>query len=394
MVTFMPQNPNQGRSGLGDFLSQGLSGLAQNKLQQIAQRNQAQQQQQAIGNQAKFWEQAGLSPDFSRALATQPEAIQKSVLDRLEGLQLGQAPAESHMNNLLQFLQGQPSESQLTQPVTSQQQSQEPIQRTGIKLGANPVERRHQQQMEHAERLTDKKLAQQKELVERKEKHELSKHELERFEKEQDKSKDFLKSVNKESKGIKENLMRLDKMEQLIKSGNLSSPAFSAFLDTISNGLWGVGINLKFLQSPETQEFEKLSKDMLSGLKDIFGSRILESEVQNFLQTIPNLSQSNEGKQAVINNMRLLSEGKLLRQQLAREIIKENDNVVPADLEVLVEEKAEPYLDEIADRFKNAVHFEAKPEEEFTTGPLGFKWKKETPKPEYYTGPLGLKWRK
>lgn len=395
-------DPNQKpkNKSWGQAFGEGLQSLVQHKSQQM-QNKQAQEQK------SSFWKQAGLSPEFANALANQPESVQKSFLDRLEGLQI---PGGQQQQPQMQQQQQQPMQqgraNQFAQPAKAQaeekalrtlqygqeaqqlgytpvgqqgqmgsqvrvpaippqlpsespqinQGQQVPEAQGGLRLGANPLDRRQQQQMAHAEKLADKKLEQQRELAERKEKHELSKHELEKFDKEQAKSKEYLTTLNKEAKGIKENRMRLDKMEELIDTGNLSNTTFSSALDTISNGFWGVGINLKHLQSAETQEFEKLSKDMLNGLKDTFGSRILESEVQNFLQTIPSLSQSNAGKKAVIDNMRLLGEGKVLRQQTARDIIKENGNKVPADLESMVEERVEPELDALSERFKNSYH--------------------------------------
>lgn len=112
MVAFMPQDPNRQRSGLGDFLSTGLSGLAQNKLQSIQR-----------SNQSKFWEQAGLPSQLAQSLSAQPEGIQKSILDRLEGLQFGGGQQQGGM----QSLQGQ--------------------QAGGVRLGANPAERRHQESL-------------------------------------------------------------------------------------------------------------------------------------------------------------------------------------------------------------------------------------------------------
>ncbi len=396
-------DPNQKprNKSWGEAFGEGLQSLVQHKSNQMQQRQQQQLAQQQQQQKAAFWQQSGLSPEFAQALSAQPEAIQKSFLDRLEGLQIpnGQQPQMQQQRPQGQqhvYANQQGRENQFTEPAKqqaeekalktlqygqeAQQLGQMPQQRNqqqrqvpviapqlpseapqvtpgpqapevqgGLRLGANPVERRHQEQMAHAEKLAEKK-------AELREKHDLTKFEREKQDKQQEKSKEYLTTINKEAKGLKENNMRLDKMEKLIDSGNLSNTAFSAGLDTLAHGLWGVGLNLKSLQTPETQEFEKLSKDMLNGLKDTFGSRILESEVQNFLQTIPSLSQSNEGKKAVIDNMKMLAEGKLLRQQAARNIVKDNGNVVPSDLELKVEEIIEPELDALADRFKNSVH--------------------------------------
>lgn len=200
------------------------------------------------------------------------------------------------------------------------------------------------------------KLRNQLFLEQRKAAHKLEQYEREKNDKEVKESKDWLKETNKKSRGLKENNARLERMEKLVESGKLDSPGFASALDTVAHGFWGVGINLKHLLNPESQEFEKLSNDMLSGIQDIFGSRILKTEVDTFLKTIPTLSQSNEGKQAVIENLKLLNDAKLAQDRTAKEIIAQNDGKVPADLELLVDERMESILDEFHDKFVNQMH--------------------------------------
>lgn len=168
-------------------------------------------------------------------------------------------------------------------------------------------------------------------------------------------SKKYLAQLNKEAKVAKENDMRLDRMSELIKTGKLSSPLFHNTLKTLSHGLWGVGLDLHFLESPESQEFTKLSSDMIKGIKDIFGERVTNLDVESFLKTIPSLSQSNEGKQRIIRNLKISNQANKLKESTAKKIIKENGNNVPADLELLVEEQVNPKLDALAAKFiKNA----------------------------------------
>jgi hypothetical protein len=169
-------------------------------------------------------------------------------------------------------------------------------------------------------------------------------------------SKAWLREKNKKAKGIKENELRLDRMKKLIDTGKLSSPEAAAALDTLAHGIWGVGINLKALQSPESQEFEKLSNDMLKGIQDIFGSRILKTEVDNFMKTIPTLLQSDAGKIAVIDNLKLLGEANIQEDKLAKQIVRANGGQVPPNLQELVDEQMGDYLDDVHERFVNQTH--------------------------------------
>jgi len=48
-------------------------------------------------------------------------------------------------------------------------------------------------------------------------------------------------------------------MEELIKTGKLSSPQFSGVIKALKHGPFGTGIDLTGLLSKESQEFEKLT---------------------------------------------------------------------------------------------------------------------------------------
>ena len=161
----------------------------------------------------------------------------------------------------------------------------------------------------------------------------------------------FIKDVQAKAKGARENNIRLNRMENLIASGKLNNPAFSSVLKTLKHGVFGIGVDLSSLMSTESQEFDKLSTDFVKNAKDIFGSRITDTDLKTFLATIPNLSQSDAGKMAVVRNLRLMNEGAELRDKAARQLLKHYDNKPPLDFEAQVDELIKPKMDEIALEF-------------------------------------------
>ncbi len=112
-------------SAFGTGLGSGIQALANNKLQQI-------QQQQQTAKAAQFWTGLGLDPQMAHQFASAPEAIQKSLLDRLEGVNLG-----------------------------GQQSGRE----GSINIGANPAERRHKELID----LKRESLAEKRKLTEHQE---------------------------------------------------------------------------------------------------------------------------------------------------------------------------------------------------------------------------------
>jgi flagellar motor protein MotB len=180
--------------------------------------------------------------------------------------------------------------------------------------------------------------------------------------------------------------IRLGKMENLIKKGGLPvsgfynlfksleesvSPAYGAAAGAAAGGYTGgpigaaigsaigglispVGTLLRFAQrktSPNTEEFEKLSNDFIKDAKTIFGSRITDADLKAFMATIPTLGQTDEGKLAIINNMKMFNKGSRIRAEAVKDAIRENDNRRPANLQLIVEDRIRPQLDRLAEEF-------------------------------------------
>jgi hypothetical protein len=176
-------------------------------------------------------------------------------------------------------------------------------------------------------------------------------------------SRKFAKSLLSDYKVAKENNMRLDKMEKLIETGRLTPSLFASGINAISKGVFGkhTGIDLSSLLTTETQEFNKLSADFVKGAKNVFGSRITDKDLEVFMNTIPHAGQSNQAKQALIDNLRVFNQGIEARQLAAKGILKANNGVVPPNFEQLVEDVSESRLDELAKEFNQIRHKDVAP---------------------------------
>ncbi len=351
---------------LGRDLGSALQGLAHHKTQQMH-----------ANETAKFWTSRGLDAQSAKSLANQPESIQKAFFERWEApqtqqeqTQMAQAPEQSMQSsyspeevNLLKSI-GNPEERQKVAQMMQQQRqgsmavdSTEPSRQFGQAAAqqqvAEKVAQGKQGGLKPANYKAQEKLAQDQALADYKSQLTEGREDRKIEHQEVKESKDWLKENNKKSRAVKEQNARLDKMQKLVESGKLDSSATSSFLNTVEHGFWGVGINLKGLTNPESQEFEKLSNDMLSGIQDVFGSRILKTEVDTFLKTIPNLLQSDSGKLRVINNLKILNDAKLAQDKVAKDILKENNGKVPRDLQLLVDERLDPLLDDLHKKFVN-----------------------------------------
>jgi hypothetical protein len=116
-----------------------------------------------------------------------------------------------------------------------------------------------------------------------------------------------------------------------------------------------MGLPISILGNPDSEEFDKLSKDLLKNIRTYFGSRINQVEVENFLKTIPSLMNSQEGRERIINNLQMLLEPRKLMYDEYRNIKQESlksGERLPIDLQETILDKIKPQLDDLSKRFE------------------------------------------
>lgn len=227
------------------------------------------------------------------------------------------------------------------QPIQQEQTARQRL--AGLTPAQKLQERKFELQQKKAElqeSIANKKLALQEEKEKRVEQHKINKEVA-----------PIYHEITKDEKGAREDDRRLGKMRTLIARDNLTNPAWHSFLNTAEHGIFGFGINLHALESADAQEFDKLSKEFLKNAKNIFGARLTDNDVNTFMKMVPTLSQSKNGKLAVINNMELYNQGIHIRADAAKQVLKENGGKLPFDFETRVDELAGPKLDQLAERF-------------------------------------------
>lgn len=372
MAQIINEGPGLGAllgSSIGTGLGSGFNQLAENKLNQLLQRQQATQS-------AKGLAALGIPMAQAHQIALLPQELQgiilKNYLQGAESAGLDQALAgvlgtgaeelqtqeDQGLQQLLQQPQAQkrvlPSSNPLLDAIEEYQARQAPIQEkttpTQPKQQKAPtiqdVLLRPRLSPEH--KLKVAALQQQRQLA----KEKLSAREQEEVSKE---TKPAYDEINKHAKAAKENNIRLGRMEQLINEGKLDNPIYSSLLDAIGHGIFGAGIDLSALQTADSQEFKKLSNDFVKSAKDYFGSRLTDTDLKTFLKTVPNLSQTDEGKRRVINNLRRFNDVALLKRQAANEVIREHGGKRPRNFEELVDDRVEKEVDKIAQDFKKGL---------------------------------------
>ena len=165
-------------------------------------------------------------------------------------------------------------------------------------------------------------------------------------------NKERLNEYTTMQKGSREALNTLSQMEELNETkGELDSPLKAGFVKFLGNLPMGIDVDATAFLSPGSQEFGKLETEFLRGMKSIFGPRITQAEMKQFMRGIPNLLQSTEGRRRVIKNLKNYYQGQKVYNEVASEIIAANGGVPPYDLGKQVEDRVGKQLDQLAKRF-------------------------------------------
>lgn len=308
-------------SGLySNALGTGLQSLVDAKISGMQARHQKQQAQQGLGA-------LGLNPQEAAGISQLPEDMQSKILlaylQRGGGAQGMPQGAIAQEQGISELQQGQQNQMQQGMP-TQQEQA------TGLagKL-AQPTlkEQRLQANEDRKFALKERQIAQADKVARFKE------------------TKKDREAVLLKYKNAKQTLHDLDRFEELEKEGKLDTPGYVEFLKRS-------GFDIPALMEPGSEEFNKIAANFIRGAKEVFGNRVTGYELEQFLKTIPNLSQSPEGRKRVIANMKYIARAEREYGKAMQEVMKENEGVPPYDLLGIVTERVDAKMDKLAAKLK------------------------------------------
>jgi hypothetical protein len=159
--------------------------------------------------------------------------------------------------------------------------------------------------------------------------------------------KDFIDSVTNSYKGFETEMKPRLLQMQSMNPEELVSPTGAVFLEAL-------GIPLGALENPSSELYQKLSQDLLKGLPETYGNRILKVEVENFLKTIPTLLNSPDGRRMIASNMLKLGEMKEVYYNAMRDKqrqLLDQGKPFPKDFEQAVFDQVKPQIDRINNEF-------------------------------------------
>lgn len=120
------------------------------------------------------------------------------------------------------------------------------------------------------------------------------------------------------------------------KEGNLLVPAFA---------------------SPEAQRYIKTVNEFLSKAKDTFGSRVTNFELDRFLQRLPTLANTEEGRREILKQMKYFNKIERTYQEALSKYVDSKGGIRNVDWDVAkrrARDMAEPLIKQYKQEFKNS----------------------------------------
>jgi hypothetical protein len=176
----------------------------------------------------------------------------------------------------------------------------------------------------------------------------------------------YLNDLTKSLNATEQMDEKLDRIAELGKKGNVPEPLLYETMQAL-------GIPTA-LFSAEGEELEKLSNDLTKNIQQFYGSRILQSEFQNFLKSIPTLKNSQEGRERIIANMKMFNNLKRLEYNTARALeldYEAKNKPLPPSFQRMVYDKMKPQAEKFSNEWKNAQKDRLNPKKEMQESKSG-----------------------
>lgn len=161
------------------------------------------------------------------------------------------------------------------------------------------------------------------------------------------------KSVNEvQEKGeaARELKRSYEAFDELNRSGKLPAKELVLGLKAFGASEDAIG---KYLQNPSAQLWSKISATTLKFLKPMIGtSRLTDLQVEKFLEMFPQLSNTQEGSQLIIDGQQLLLQEMVIRDELQDKIMESNQGFAPANTRGTLNKIMRPIQDKISKQFR------------------------------------------
>ena len=156
-------------------------------------------------------------------------------------------------------------------------------------------------------------------------------------------SVEYDRDTRKKAETAKKQLEAVSDIRESIKEGKTGSGGISRFF----KGFGTIGDKISdFFKTAEQGKFEANTPLLLEGWKDVFGVRLSDSDLKVLLDKLPSISKSPEANEAVLKVIEKYARPLILKDEIAREVKKENGGYRPINFEDMVNERLDKRLED------------------------------------------------
>ncbi len=332
-----------------------LSGLIQGKTQELVQRKEQQKTASGLQHLLKIPSKeahhlASLDPKLlehvvKSKLAEPSRQAYAQGLNQIFGSDQKQQQQQNQMipdNQSNMIMQDQSQNNPDIQQAMSVKNQQQDLQQGAIPQLGELNEKQ-------ASDLANLSLKKQKMTLEEKREQRRFEHEEKKFAHEMrkdalDETKEIRKELFGKKKAANNALESISRLEELEKEG-LPTAGWSEFVKN-------AGLDIAALNGAPAEEYNKIAANFVRDAKAIFGNRLTDVDLQQFLKTVPSLSNSPEGRKRINANLKRIANLDIAAVDAFNDIVKKNDGIPPLDLDSQLDEALEKKRDSVYEKFK------------------------------------------
>lgn len=156
------------------------------------------------------------------------------------------------------------------------------------------------------------------------------------------------KELRDKKKAAKDTIEDINRLEELEKEGLAGAGAVEFYKNA--------GLDIPSLIGAPSEEYNKIAANFVRNAKSMFGSRLTDADLNQFLKTVPSLSNSPEGRKRINSNLKKIARLDIEYADTYRDIVKSNKGTIPFDLEEQLDDKMDKKREVIYQQFKKDLH--------------------------------------
>lgn len=166
----------------------------------------------------------------------------------------------------------------------------------------------------------------------------------------------LIKETGDKKKAFRSNDILIDSMTKINDGGYLPEGIEKMLIIDPETGDIRPTAQLAKIQNPQTELYVKNLKQWLKGAKDFFGARVTNFDVSSFMQQLPSLLNSEQGRRLILKQMKYVNDLESIYNNTLNEALKKyGRNANYSDISQVVDDKVSQKEEDLMGKINNLV---------------------------------------